>query len=65
MLVLANKQDLPHALSGEDVESQLGMARLGDSRAWRVQACCAADGTGLEDAMEWLSGTLMPSKGKS
>lgn len=64
VLVLANKQDLPHALPGEEVESQLGMARLGTSRPWRVQACCATDGTGLEEAMEWLSSTLIPNKGK-
>lgn len=65
VLVLANKQDLPHALPGEDVEAQLGMQRLGDSRPWRVQSCCAVDGMGLEEAMEWLSSTLMPSKGKA
>lgn len=66
VLVLANKQDLPHALAGEEVESQLGMARLGNSRPWRVQACCAVDGSGLEEAMEWLSSTLMPAnKGKA
>ncbi len=62
VLVLANKQDLPHALSDEAITSQLGLDRLGDTRVWRVQACCAKDGTGLDGAMMWLS-TVMKQRG--
>lgn len=35
LLVLANKQDLPNALSLEEVKERLGLHKLPPTRAWR------------------------------
>ena len=65
LLVLANKQDLPGALPAEAVAERLGFdlapAAAGASRAahpWCVQGTCAANGEGLFDSLDWLSGVL-------
>merc|ERR1719373_1019172 len=53
VLVFANKQDLPHAMSANEVSSKLGLDRL-RNRRWHIQACCATTGDGLYEGMEWL-----------
>ena len=58
VLVFANKQDLPGALSPSDIAEALklrDMLPVGGRRKWWVQACCATTGDGLVDGMEWLS----------
>ena len=45
LLVLANKQDLPHALSSSDVITKLGLQSM-HNRNWYVQATCATTGIG-------------------
>merc|ERR1712172_286797 len=57
LLVLANKQDLPHALSVDAVSDQLQLSRL-KGRQWYVQGACAKSGDGLYDGLDWLSNTL-------
>ncbi|XP_071781254.1 ADP-ribosylation factor 4-like [Centroberyx gerrardi] len=53
LLVLANKQDLPRAMSVSDITEALGLSGL--SNPWFVQASCALSGTGLVEGMDWLS----------
>ncbi|XP_071378986.1 uncharacterized protein, partial [Centroberyx affinis] len=53
LLVLANKQDLPRAMSVSDITKALGLSGL--SNPWFVQASCALSGTGLVEGMDWLS----------
>jgi ADP-ribosylation factor protein 1 len=62
LLVLANKQDLPGAMSVQDLTRQLGLDRLGTSHKWMVQATCAHTGEGLYEGLEWLSGALRNQK---
>lgn len=43
LLVFANKQDLPHAMSAPDLTEKLGLQKL-TGRQWYIQACCATSG---------------------
>eukprot|EP00052_Salpingoeca_macrocollata_P012453 m.96664 g.96664 ORF g.96664 m.96664 type:complete len:392 (+) comp18487_c2_seq2:151-1326(+) len=58
VLVLANKQDLPNALSIADVVAALNLQELLKDRQWYCQATCATSGDGLFEGLEWLSNTL-------
>ena len=53
ILVFANKQDLPKALSASDVSKKLALESL-RGRTWWVQACCATSGDGLYEGLDWL-----------
>jgi ADP-ribosylation factor protein 4 len=57
VLVFANKQDLPQAMSVNEVTEKLGMQKL-RNRQWYVQAACATTGDGLLEGLDWLSVTL-------
>ena len=50
LLVLANKQDLPRALSASDITVCLGLHGVRD-RQWHIQECCAVSGDGLYQGM--------------
>ncbi|CAB1422051.1 unnamed protein product [Pleuronectes platessa] len=53
LLVLANKQDLPRAMSVSDITTALSLS--GISQPWVVQASCAVSGAGLVQGLDWLS----------
>jgi len=57
LLVLANKQDLPQAMSVAEVTDKLGLHSL-RSRQWYIQATCATSGDGLYEGLDWLSNAL-------
>eukprot|EP00656_Telonema_subtile_P032604 TRINITY_DN3582_c0_g1_i2.p1 TRINITY_DN3582_c0_g1~~TRINITY_DN3582_c0_g1_i2.p1 ORF type:complete len:160 (+),score=57.87 TRINITY_DN3582_c0_g1_i2:214-693(+) len=57
ILVFANKQDLPNALPPTEIANELGLHKL-KSRQWYIQSCCATDGNGLYEGLDWLSDTL-------
>ena len=50
LLVLANKQDLPHALSTSELTDRLGLNGVRD-RQWFIQGSCAVSGDGLYQGM--------------
>ena len=54
LLVFANKQDLPHAMSAPELTEKLGLQKL-TGRQWYIQACCATTGDGLYEGLDWLS----------
>jgi len=54
LLVFANKQDLPQAMSPAEITDKLGLHRLRD-RNWFVQPSCATTGDGLLDGLSWLN----------
>merc|ERR1712227_657451 len=56
VLVFANKQDLPNALSVTELTEKLGLNQL--RRKWYVQAAGATQGTGLYEGLDWLSSEL-------
>ena len=53
LLVFANKQDMPSAMSATELAEALGLAKL--SVPWTVQGTCALTGDGLADGLTWLS----------
>ena len=57
LLVFANKQDLPNAMSVAEVTDKLGLHQL-RSRKWYIQSTCATSGDGLYEGLDWLSSTL-------
>merc|ERR1712156_1133753 len=60
LLVFANKQDLPNAMSAAEMTDKLGLHGLRPSyRQWYIQACCATTGDGLYEGLDWLSATLV------
>ena len=50
ILVLANKQDLPHAIKTNDVAQKLGLHHM--RRPWHVQGTCALSGDGLYEGLD-------------
>jgi len=61
LLVFANKQDLPNAMSVNEVTEKLGLNQL-RNRKWYIQATCATTGDGLYEGLDWLSNTLKSKK---
>ncbi|KAI3618442.1 hypothetical protein CBS9595_002805 [Malassezia furfur] len=57
LLVYANKQDLPNALDEGQVGAAIGLNELRD-RQWSIWRCCAKDGTGLSEGLNWLVDAL-------
>jgi len=53
LLVYANKQDLPGAMSTPEVVDKLELVSL--KRKWYIQASNATRGDGLYEGLDWLS----------
>ena len=60
LLVYANKQDSPDALSAAEISERLGLAKL-KGRSFHIQACCALTGEVLYPGMEWITAQLKHS----
>ena len=59
LLVLANKQDLPTAMSAEQVAEALDLrpgATCLKGRLWTVLGASTLSGEGFKDALDWLAG---------
>jgi len=61
VLVLANKQDLPNAMNDRELTQSLRMQSFKNLQ-WLIQPCCAVNGRGLSEGMEWLANTLSKRK---
>jgi ADP-ribosylation factor protein 1 len=57
VLVYANKQDLPNAMTAAEVTDKLSLQQL-RHRQWYIQAACATTGDGLFEGLDWLTATL-------
>jgi len=57
ILVFANKQDLPNAMSVSELTQKLELPSM-RNRKWYVQACCATKGDGLYEGLDWLTDNL-------
>lgn len=47
LLIFANKQDLPNAMSSSEVAEAIGLVRL-EERTWEIKACSAVEGSGIK-----------------
>jgi len=61
LLVFANKQDLPNAMSTAEVTDKLGLHAL-RQRNWFIQGTCATSGEGLYEGLDWLSANIKKSQ---
>jgi len=61
VLVFANKQDLPNAMTAAEVTEKLGLQQM-RNRQWYIQSACATTGDGLYEGLDWLSRTLSSGK---
>lgn len=57
LLVLANKQDLPNAMTAAEVMEKLELQKL-QHRKWFIQSTVAPTGDGLYEGLDWLSRSL-------
>lgn len=60
-LIMANKQDLPDAMSTKEVTEQLGLADL-RFRKIHVQPTSAPKGEGIYEGLEWLSQAMVEAR---
>lgn len=61
LLVFANKQDMPDAMSASEVREKLGLVNT-RNRPWFVQSSCAVRGEGLYEGLDWLAGQIKQRK---
>ncbi len=57
LLVLANKQDLPNAMSRKELSDFLNLQAMKNIQ-WHIQPCCAVNGNGLVEGLDWLAKAL-------
>eukprot|EP01004_Peranema_trichophorum_P009085 NODE_7828_length_737_cov_344.302932_g7214_i0.p1 GENE.NODE_7828_length_737_cov_344.302932_g7214_i0~~NODE_7828_length_737_cov_344.302932_g7214_i0.p1 ORF type:complete len:184 (-),score=28.15 NODE_7828_length_737_cov_344.302932_g7214_i0:116-667(-) len=57
LLVFANKQDLPNAMSTAELTDKLGLHAM-KQRNWYIQGSCATSGEGLYEGLDWLSANI-------
>eukprot|EP00762_Andalucia_godoyi_P002346 ANDGO_07537.mRNA.1 ADP-ribosylation factor len=57
ILIYANKNDLPNAMSAADLTDKLALHKL-KNRCWAIQPSCAITGDGLVQGLQWLSGVF-------
>ena len=57
LLVYANKQDLPSAMTTAELTDRLGLLTL-RNRNWYIQATSALKGTGLYEGLDWLGSQI-------
>lgn len=61
ILVFANKQDLPNAMTAAEITDKLGLHNL-RNRQWFIQSACATTGDGLYEGLDWLAQKLSARK---
>jgi len=61
LLVLANKQDLPNAMTAAEIMEKLELQKL-RHRKWFIQSTIAPTGDGLYEGLDWLSRSLSSHK---
>lgn len=60
VLIFANKQDLPNAISITDITDKMRLHTI-TGRQWYIQGCSATTGDGLYEGMDWLKDVLRNS----
>jgi ADP-ribosylation factor 1/2 len=61
LLVYANKQDLPDAMTPSEIADKLGLHKM-RGREWYIQGTNAVSGDGLYEGMDWLVNTVNARK---
>ncbi|PVZ97531.1 hypothetical protein BB558_006508 [Smittium angustum] len=53
LLIFANKQDLPNAMTAAEITDKLGLHSI-RQRQWYIKSSCAISGDGLNEGLQWL-----------
>lgn len=61
LVVFANKQDIEGAMTSAEIANALSLTKIKEQK-YQIFKTSAIKGTGLDEAMEWLSNTLVQSK---
>ena len=61
VLVFANKQDLPQAVSPDEVVNRLELSQI-TGHLYHVVGCTAIEGKGLDEGFDWLADKLKERK---
>ena len=61
LMVYANKQDMPGALTVSQISEKLGLTNI-RNRKWYVQATCATRGDGLYEGLDWMTKNMNTTK---
>uniref|UniRef100_A0A5K3G4J8 ADP-ribosylation factor 1 n=1 Tax=Mesocestoides corti TaxID=53468 RepID=A0A5K3G4J8_MESCO len=61
LLVFANKQDLPCAMTAKEVAEGLELQTIAARRKWFVQETCAMNGSGILEGLDWLCHEVVQS----
>ena len=56
ILFLANKNDVSHSMTAEEVASGLNLKSISRDKNWHINSCCALSGVGIEEGFQWLNG---------
>ncbi|CAF5192049.1 unnamed protein product [Rotaria magnacalcarata] len=59
LLVFANKQDLPNAMSLGEIKDRLNLSKLNKNIKWHLQPACAIRNEGLHEGFQWLANSLV------
>ncbi|VDD78953.1 unnamed protein product [Mesocestoides corti] len=55
------KEDLPCAMTANEVAEGLGLQKIAARRKWFVQATCAVNGSGILEGLDWLCHEVVQS----
>ena len=59
VLIFANKQDLPNAMSLDELKEGLNLSKLDATKTkWHLQPSIAPKSEGIEEGFQWLANTL-------
>lgn len=64
VLVYANKQDLPNAMSPSSMIDALALRNVPANLHWYCQGSVASTGQGLYEGLDWLNNVLTKDKGR-
>ena len=63
LLIYANKQDLPNAMTINEITNCLGLNKiLQKNRKWHIQELIATSGDGMYEGLDWLSNVIDEKK---
>lgn len=63
ILIFANKQDLPNALTTNELKEKLELSKLDEMKTpWYIQSSVATTGDGLYEGFQWLVEMLKPKQ---
>ena len=63
VVIIANKQDLPNAMTCTDLVQKLNLEKLSKSRnKWFIQNACASTGEGIYESMEQMAKMIKENK---